>query len=122
MTPRHKNSISDSTREEEQSTSLRDSISKTSLSKAKVRSKSMTCKNCQRPLFGYKHAKTLRTKFETMHRLYLKTGSNWKSIGWYCKQCGSIVLDEVKIYNRIDFPLDPGTKVPPSISALKILI
>lgn len=62
----------------------------TSAKIAKRRSMSMKCDNCKSPMpRALKH----HYSFRIMKRLYIKDQNRWKTIGWYCSNCGSIVLD-----------------------------
>jgi len=45
----------------------------------------------------------------TMKRLYIRTKNEWKAIGWYCTECGSVVLDE--LYRRSRFYPVPNPKI-----------
>jgi hypothetical protein len=58
----------------------------------KPRSESMKCQNC-----AYSTPRALKhpNVICTMQRLYVRTKSTWNPIGWYCQNCGSVVLDDL---------------------------
>jgi len=72
----------------------RDSKGAIALPRVPTRSKSEKCSNCAYCAFNTRSKKICST---TMHRFYIREGFGWKAIGWYCKNCGSIVLDELKL-------------------------
>jgi hypothetical protein len=59
---------------------------------SKRRRESMKCENCAvRKRIPRKYP----YRFWTMKRLYVREKNEWKPVGWHCKRCGSVVLDEL---------------------------
>jgi hypothetical protein len=52
----------------------------------------MKCSNCAWSTTG---ARKHPNMIYTMNRIYIRHKHGWTPIGWYCEQCGSIVLDEL---------------------------
>jgi hypothetical protein len=57
------------------------------------RPESMQCENCA---WSTPHALKKPNRISIMQRLYVRGKNGWDPIGWYCKDCGSVVLDELK--------------------------
>jgi len=58
----------------------------------KKKQKSIKCSNCAWSTTG---ARKHPNMIYTMSRVYTRHKHGWTPIGWYCEQCGSIVLDEL---------------------------
>jgi hypothetical protein len=72
-------------------TSQPSDLESSSASVARHRSESLKCSVCA---FASRKAKKINM-FTTMKRLYIKDKNGWKTVGWYCRWCGSIVLDRL---------------------------
>ena len=72
----------------------------------KPRSESMKCQNC-----AYSTPRALKhpNVVYIMQRLYVRTKGTWNPIGWYCQNCGSVVLDELT--KKKSFCTIPGPKI-----------
>ena len=67
---------------------------------------SMKCETCAWTSFGARKPNNVK---KTMRRLYNRTKNEWISVGWFCEECGSVVIDELKRVERL-FPV-PEPKV-----------
>ena len=59
----------------------------------KRRPESMKCENC---VWSTPRALKKPNMVSKMTRLYVRGKDGWNPIGWYCKNCGSVVIDEFK--------------------------
>jgi hypothetical protein len=69
------------------------------------RPESMQCENC-----AYSTPRALKkpNRISIMRRLYVRGKDGWNPIGWYCTNCGSVVIDEFKKNRYVFYPIpDP---------------
>lgn len=72
-----------------------------------TRSKSLKCDVCP---WSTRGARKRPNVVETMHRLYIKEKGSLKAVGWFCKNCGSVVL--------VDFRKGIQVLSPPQIKVV----
>jgi hypothetical protein len=57
---------------------------------SKRRSESMKCDNCA---WSTHRALKKPNRISIMQRLYVREKNGFRSIGWFCRTCGSVILD-----------------------------